>query len=431
MRSRLAKLPRWTRGGLRGRLPAVPRWALLAVALVLAVCGGAATALLASGGGDDGPVPSAAGVTGESVASAEARVARAASERRAVVTRQLERMSLPDRVAQLFLFGFSGTGAGAPVVEILRDRALGGLVVTAENYVGPGQLEGLTAAARRAASDEDHVRPLVMAPQEGGPANALPGLPPGTAPAALEDPVQGGAEAARAAPRLLELGIDGVLAPIADVAAPEAPALGPRAYSDDPEQTAEFVRRVVRAYRSAGVVAAPAHFPGLGAAAQPTEAGPAQVVRSEEELAEADLAPFRAAMRAGVPAMVLSHGLYAADDFVTPGSLSRRIVTGLLRERLGFGGVAITDDLTSPAVVSLYEVPDAAVTALRAGADMLQVSGSPETQADVYDAVLSRVVAGRIDRARIDESVRRILTLKQSYGLLVPAAGDARVWSSP
>lgn len=418
----------------------MPRWVPLAVALVLAVCGGAGTALLASGG-DDEPTPSVAGVSGESVASAEARAARAAAARRSAVAAQLERMSLPDRVAQLFLFGFSGTDAGAPVLDTLRERALGGLVVAAENYAGPQALDGLTAEVRRVAQAEGHPRPLVMAAQEGGPANALAGLPPGTAPAALEDPAAGGAEAARAAPRLLSLGVDGVLAPVADVAAPEAPALGPRAYSDDPEQTAAFVRRVVRAYRSAGVVAAPAHFPGLGSAAQPTEAGPAQVVRSEEELAEADLAPFRAAMRAGVPAMVLSHGLYAADDFVTPGSLSRRIVTGLLRERLGFDGVAITDDLTSPAVVSLYEVPDAAVTALRAGADMLQVSGSPETQAEAYDAVLSAVVAGRIDRARIDEAVSRILALKAGYGLLgsepanIPGrdAGDgrARVSSGP
>jgi beta-N-acetylhexosaminidase len=155
------------------------------------------------------------------------------------------------------------------------------------------------------------------------------------------------------------------------------------------------------------------------------------VLRSEDELAEGDLAPFRAAMRAGVPAMVLSHGLYAADDFVTPGSLSRRIVTELLRERLGFDGVAITDNLTSPAVVSLYEVPDAAVTALRAGADMLQVTGSPESQADAYDAVLSAAVAGRIDHARIDQAVTRVLSLKQAYGLLETAGSGAGVSSGP
>lgn len=411
------------------KLPRLPRWAPLAVALVLAVCGGAATALLASGG-DDAPAPGVAGVSGESVASAETRSVEAAAGRRAAVARQLERMPLPDKVAQLLLVGFSGTGAGAPILDDLRERDLGGLVVARENYAGPDQLATLTAAARRTASGQGHVRPLVMTAQEGGPANSLPGLPPGTAPAALDGPAQGGAEAARAAQRLQPIGVDGVLAPIADVAAAEAPALGPRAYSDDPRQTAAFVARVVRAYRGAGVVTAAAHFPGLGSAVQPVEAGPAQVSLSEDQLAGADLVPFRAAMRAGVPAMVLSHGLYAADDFVTPGSLSRRIATGLLRERLGFEGVAITDDLTSPAIVSLYEVPDAAITAIRAGADMVQVSGSPEGRQAVYDAVLSAAVSGRIGRVRIDEAVTRILSLKQAYGLLdggpAPAGGAQR-----
>jgi len=401
-------------GQLASQLAYPSRGALLAVALALAVCGGAAVALLAS---RDSSAPDGAGVGGASITNRDARPGPSDP-----VARELRRMSLADKVSQLFLVGFAGTDAQAPILDRLRRRELGGLVIARANYAGPEALAALTAAARDVARRQGNVRPLVMTAQEGGRANALPGLPPATAPSALAGPAQAGAEARRAARRLLDLGVDGVLAPIADVAPPEAPALGPRAYSDDPGQTAAFVTRVIRVYRSAGLAAAAAHFPGLGSAIQPTNAGPTQVAPSDEQLAEVDLVPFRAAVRAGVPAIVLSHGLYEADDFVTPGSLSRRIATELLREQLGFNGVAITDDLTSPAVVSLYEVPEAAVMAVNAGADMVQLAGSPESQRAAYEAVLRAARAGRISRARINGAVRRILSLKRDYGLLGPAA---------
>ena len=109
--------------------------------------------------------------------------------------------------------------------------------------------------------------------------------------------------------------------------------------------------------------------------------------------------PFRAAIEAGAPAVLLSHGLYAADDFVVPGSLSRRITTDLLRDELKFKGVAITDDLADPPITALGTVPDAAVKAVRAGADMLYVSGPAGDQQAAYVAVLRAVRSGR-DLAR-------------------------------
>ena len=146
--------------------------------------------------------------------------------------------------------------------------------------------------------------------------------------------------------------------------------------------------------------------------------GPANVGLSLQELSQRDLVPFRAAIAAGAPAVLLSNALYAPDDFVVPGSLSRKISTDLLRRKLGFEGMAITDDLSDPSITALGPIPGSAVKALAAGADMLYISGSQSNQEAAYRAVLSAVRRGDLPRARLDEAVGRVLSVKRDYGLL-------------
>ena len=159
------------------------------------------------------------------------------------------------------------------------------------------------------------------------------------------------------------------------------------------------------------------HFPGLGSANQPTDDGPAAVRSSMGQVSAMDLPPFRAAIRSGVPAVLLSLAAYEPDDFVTPGALSRSIVTGLLRGRLGFHGIAMTDDLTSGAITALMPVPQAAVQAVHAGADMVWISGPASLQRQASSAILAAVRAKKIPQSRIDEAVIRILAVKGELGL--------------
>ena len=119
-----------------------------------------------------------------------------------------------------------------------------------------------------------------------------------------------------------------------------------------------------------------------------------------------------------MPGVLVGHGLYAADDFVTPASLSRRVIGRLLKRDLGFEGIAISDDLADPPISALAKVPDAAVTALKAGADMLYVSGSAGDQQAAYVAVLRAVRSREIPRARLNDAVTRILSVKRDYGLI-------------
>jgi beta-N-acetylhexosaminidase len=306
------------------------------------------------------------------------------------------------KVAQLFLLGDAPSGA-------LRRLDVGGMVV-----VQSGDL----AVARSVARPKRRVAPWVLAVQEGGERNAFAGVPPTAAPADVPSAKAAVAQASASARALRGLGISGVLGPVVDVGVEAGAALGTRVYSDDTDDVSAYAERVVRAYRKQRSFSAVEHFPGLGAADVPTESGPASVGLSLRELRQRDLRPFAAASAAGAPAVVVGHGLYALSGYTTPASLSRRVVTTLLRDELGFQGVAIADDLAEPAVSLTTPVPLAAVQAIQAGADLVYISGPARAQEAAFAAVLRAVRRGKIDRKRLDEAVVRDVSAKRDYGLL-------------
>jgi beta-N-acetylhexosaminidase len=334
------------------------------------------------------------------------------------VTAPARRLSLERKVAQLFLLGFRGTGRNAEIFHRLRRLDLGGIVLAGPNYVDASTLGAVTGAARSVARRARHVPPWVMAIQEGGDLNSFPDLPPANAPADVASINEAGAQAAEAAKALRDVGITGILGPVVDVGIPTGSALGARVYSDDPSEVARYADATVTAYRRGRLFSAVEHFPGLGAADQSTQEGPANVGLGVAELRDRDLIPFRAAIDHGVPGVVIGHALYPFTGFTVPASLSRAVETGLLRGDLDFKGVAITDDLADPAVTAVYSVPDAAVRAVRAGADALFISGPAGDQQAAYVAVLRAVRGGRIPRSRLDQAIGRILLAKKRYGLV-------------
>ena len=329
------------------------------------------------------------------------------------------RLPLERQVAQLFLFGFRGTDLTAEIYRRLRTEDLGGIVLASQNYTGdPALLGQLGAEATVIARQEGHVPPWVLSVQDGGEFNELAGLPPALAAADLASADEAAAQATETARAMRGLNITGLLDPVIDVGLASGSGLGARVYSDDPEEVSAYTKAVVRAFREDRLFGAVKHFPGLGAADQSTEFGPATVGLDVEQLRQRDLQPFRAAIEAGAPAVLLSHALYPVSDFTRPGSLTRAIATDLLRGELRFQGVAITDDLADPAITSSYSIPDAAVEALKAGADLIFISGPTGDQQAAYAAVLAAVRRGQIPRRRLSAALLRALEAKEDYGLL-------------
>src|SRR3954470_21585617 len=329
-------------------------------------------------------------------------------------------MSVKDKVAQTMLLGFEGSGSSPYVLSLLRRRALGGIVIRASNYSSAGQVGALAARATLVARHAKEDPPLVWAPQEGGDFNALGGTGPAKAPGDTGGSVRVAAHEVLASGRKLSrLNVNGVLAPVVDVgAADNTDPLGLRAFSNTPRPTAAFATAAVNAYKRAGLMSAAEHFPGLGGATQSPEEGVASVGLSLAQLRKRDLVPFAAAIRAGVPAVVISNATYSTDDFVTPATLSRAVSTDLLRGEMHFRGVAIADDLSQPAITTSMSVADASVKAIAAGSDMVYISGTKRGQRAAYLALLAAVKSGAISPARLDEAVTRVLTLKREYGLI-------------
>jgi beta-N-acetylhexosaminidase len=221
--------------------------------------------------------------------------------------------------------------------------------------------------------------------------------------------VRADAEAAGAA--LREAGITVSLAPVGDVPAVAGAALADRAFSRDPAVAGEAMAAAVTGWRAGGVAPTAKHFPGLGGATVNTDDGPATVTRSQAELEAGDLPPFAAAIRAGVPLVMIGHARYPALDPGHIASQSPAIVEELLRGRLGFRGVVVTDAVEAKASLATGDVATVSERAVRAGADLLLLT-VPGSYAPVYQRLLALARRAPAFRARVREAAARVLVLK-------------------
>jgi beta-N-acetylhexosaminidase len=329
-----------------------------------------------------------------------------------------ERLPLERKVAQLFIFGFEGKDSTAPVFGDLAKLDMGGLSITGDNYSDPQQLTALTDAADKVVKDHHLVPPWLLTVQDGGEFSELGDLPPDDPPSKVKSIRQAADDAAQTASALRQVGINGVLGPDVDVDTSTGGAYTRLTYSDSPTEVARFAAVTVKAFAREKMFVTPKHFPGLGAAARPTDDGPANVGLTPQQLGARDLVPFKAAFDAGASGVMLGHGLYSTDEFVTPASQSTALATQLLRGNMRFEGVAVTDDLESPAITGSQSVPDAAVASIKAGADMVWISGPRDDQMAAYLAVLNAARRGEIPSARIQEAVLRVLQTKQQLDLI-------------
>jgi beta-N-acetylhexosaminidase len=373
-------------------------------ALLAAVVATAGIALLLTGGGDKSHPPAPPGASGVPPK----------------VRNLVAGMGTEQKVDQVMAIGFAGTDATSPVFGKLRARQMGAVFVGRANWIDAVQGAALVGGLRATGEDGERVRPLIVAAQEGGDTRSFGDLPPPQSEFAVGQ--AGDMQAARGwssqtGRALLQAGFDLNLFPVADVATLDSPMAG-RAFGEDAGFVSLMTVAAMVGCRDAGIACAPRYFPGTGSASADTDLGPATVGQDAPTLLRRDLTPFRAAIQAGAPAVVLSHAFYAAFDPVTPGSQSPAIATGLLRRRIGFRGVAITDDLDAGAIRALGSVRDAAVASLRAGADLLLVESPGRVQEAVRSALLAAVRDGEVSGARLDEAAGRVFELKRQLGLL-------------
>jgi len=291
----------------------------------------------------------------------------------------------------------------------VRAGLVGGVILTG-HWSSQAEMSSTTtqlqAAACRAGAPL-----LVGVDQEGGRVRRLPWAEPDDSPAALgslDDPARVEQEAADAAGGLRLAGIDVDFAPVADVVSLPTSFLGARSFSRDPAVAATLVASFVQGLQSSGIAATAKHFPGLGAAPANTDDRPV-VVRAGAATLTRGLAPFRSAIAAGTRLVMVSSASYPAlDPSGLPAMFSRPIVSGLLRGRLGFHGVVVTDALDAPAAVA---TPHAPARAIGAGVDLLLYTGERASEQG-YDSLLADASASAPLRAQLRTAVARIDALK-------------------
>jgi beta-N-acetylhexosaminidase len=298
------------------------------------------------------------------------------------------------------LFPFAGTSAPEGLLKRLRRGEAAGVILLGRNIGSPQQVRALTRSLRRAAREGGRPPPLITIDQEGGTVKRLPGAPRRSPPqlAAQDSAAAARAEGRATARTLRAAGVNVDFAPVADVVRRgSALERERRGFGSDPNRVVRLAGAFAAGLRDGGVAATTKHFPGFGAARGNTDDAPQRIGLSAAALRRTDMEVF-ARLRA-VPLVMLSSAVYPALD-ERPAVLSRRIVTGELRDRIGFRGVTVTDDLETPALAGR----DAPVQAARAGADLLLFARTYRAAARAAE----RVPADRDAHARID-ALRRAL----------------------
>ena len=324
---------------------------------------------------------------------------------------QVAGLPLSSQVGRLVILRFAGTSAPAYVRDILREGRAAGAILFRDNVIDARQTAALTGRLRRGAQSP----PLICVDQEGGAIRILPWLGPVRSAGKQQAAGTERLDAASAARGLRKVGINVSLAPVADVASVPGAALASRAFSTSFDAAGDSVAEAVRGWREGDVAATVKHFPGLGGARVNTDHARVTIARSGAQLRRQDLLPFRRAIKAGVPLVMVGHAVYPAIDSSRIASQSQAIVGGLLRRELGFRGVVITDSTEAAAVLAVTSPAQAAVRNVRAGVDIVLTTGRG-SYIQVYRALLAEAKRDPAFRARVGESAARVLMLQRTLG---------------
>ena len=352
-----------------------------------------------------------------------ARVARASpapGESPEALSDTIRAMTLDEKIGQMVIAGLDGLELDDSARSLIQQYCVGGFVLMGRNIRDARQLLGLVNSLKAA----NHSRiPLSMAiDEEGGRVTRFP-REIERLPAGAEVGRAGSAEYAfrlgkLTGQRLSAFGLNMDFAPVLDINSnSQNTVIGDRAFGADPVVVSEMGVKTMLGIRSAGVIPVVKHFPGHGATREDSHVTLPVLDAWKERLRAFELVPFADAIANGAGALMMAHILLPRLDPDNPASLSREIVTGLLRGEMGFDGVVITDDMTMGAISKRTSIGEAAVCAVGAGCDVVLVCHGQDNAREVLEALKRAVLAGVLAEAGLDESVRRILTLKMEYGL--------------
>ncbi|MEX2104450.1 MAG: beta-N-acetylhexosaminidase [Bacilli bacterium] len=337
------------------------------------------------------------------------------------ILKQIETMTLDQKIGQMVLVGFEGTVVNDHIRELIDDYNIGGVIFYKQNISGTDQAIILLNSVKEINSD--NTIPLFLSvDEEGGRVTRMPNeftrLPTNEEIGRINNEDFSQRIGQILGKELKAFGFNMDYAPVLDINNnPNNPVIGDRSFGPIPELVSKLAISTMKGIGSQHVIPVVKHFPGHGDTSVDSHKELPVVNKSMEELQSFELIPFKEALENGAEVVMIAHILLPQIDTKYPASMSKSVITDLLRGSMKFDGVVITDDMTMGAILKNYDISEAAVQSVSAGSDIILVAHDFDTEVQVIQALKKSVEDGRIPEKMIDQSVYRILKLKKKYAL--------------
>ena len=334
---------------------------------------------------------------------------------------RLKKMTIDEKIGQLIIAGFDGTTVNDELRSLILEKYVGGVILFSKNVESASQVVALNNEIKEI--NKVNKSPIfISVDEEGGLVSRMPSefkdIPTNSDIAKYDDEDLSYNIGKVIGEEISSLGFNMDFAPVLDINSnPNNPVIGDRSFGDNETIVSKLGIATMKGLKDSDVIATVKHFPGHGDTSVDSHVGLPVVENDLERLKSFELVPFQKAIDEGVDMVMVSHIMLPKIDENDPATLSKTIVTDILRKDMNYNGVVVTDDMTMGAIINNYDIGEAAVKSINAGVDIVMVCHQYENVTKVIDAIKEAVNNGSITEERIDKSVERILKLKDKYNI--------------
>ncbi|WP_274363637.1 beta-N-acetylhexosaminidase [Paenibacillus thermotolerans] len=336
------------------------------------------------------------------------------------ISEVISKMSVEDKIGQMIFAGISGTTMNDNDKKLIGQFHVGGIIFYKRNFDTPEQTVKLVNQLK--AGNRSDLPIFLGVDQEGGRVTRLPGglvnFPPNKQIGQVNDPEFSYKVGALLGQELKEFGLNLNFAPVLDINSnPKNPVIGDRSFGNNPEIVSELGIQTMKGLESQNVIPTVKHFPGHGDTSVDSHLELPIVNKSLKELKKLELIPFERAIEQGADVVMVAHILLPELDETNPASMSKAVMTDLLRKQVGFTGVIITDDMAMGAITEHFDIGKAAVESVKAGSDIILMGHEYNNAVKIISSLKTAVQHGDISEQRLNESMERIIRLKRKYSI--------------
>lgn len=337
------------------------------------------------------------------------------------IVEKINTMTIDEKIGQMLMAGVEGYNLNDNSKKLIKEHKVGGFIIFDENVQSTEQLLGLVNSLKK--ENANNKIPLFFSlDEEGGKVTRMPKefrrFPTNKAVGQINNSDFSNKIGRTIADEIKSFGFNMNFAPVLDVNSnPKNPVIGDRSFGANPNIVSNLGIETMKGIQSENVIPVVKHFPGHGDTSVDSHVGLPTVNNDLNRLKSFELVPFAKAIENGADAVMIAHILLPKIDKDNPSSMSKIIITDILRDNLKFDGVVITDEMTMGAIIKNYNIGEAAIKSVNAGTDIILVGHGYDNEIEVINALKDAVSKGKISDKRINESVYRILKLKQKYNL--------------